>query len=131
MSCFIWILTLDRIMYYDSGILSLLNGRNLYVIITFYYLCINLLILLALLFLYALYDLKETVIIRPNICLIINCNHITIAYPITSSLFYNSNFFNTSVMMDINQHRLNTEYYTIYNISFSNFISFALLQTFI
>ena len=82
------------------------------------------LILLALLFSYALYDLKETVIIRPNRCLIINCNHITIAYPITSSLFYNSNFFNTSVMMDI--HRLNSEYYTIYNISFSNFISFAL-----
>ena len=52
-------------------------------------------------------------------------NHITIAYPITSSLFYNSNFFNTSVMIDINQHGLNSEYYTIYNISFSNFISFV------
>ena len=126
MSCFIWILTLDRIVDIDSGFLSLLNGRNLYVIITFYYLCINLLILLALLFSYALYDLKETVIIRPNRCLIINCNHITIAYPITSSLFYNSNFFNTSVMMDINQHRPNSEYYTIYNILYSNFISFAL-----
>ena len=113
-------------MDYDSGFLSLLNGRNLYVIIIFYYLCINLLILLALLFSYALYDLKETVLIRTNSCLIINCNHITIPYPITSSLFYNSNFSNTSVMKDINQHRLNNEYYIIYNISFSNFIVFVL-----
>ena len=112
-------------MDYDSCFLSLLNGRNLYVIIKFDYLCINLLILLALLFSYALYDLKETIILRTNRCLVINCNHITIAYPITSSLFYNSNFFNTSVMMDINQHRLNSEYYSIYNISFSNFILFV------
>ena len=96
---------------------------NLYVIITHYYLCINLLIILALLFSYALYDHMETFIIDTNICLVINCIHITIVYPITSSLFYNSNFFNTSVMMDINQHRLNSKYYTIYNISFSNFIS--------
>ena len=28
-------------------------------------------------------------------------------------------------MMDINQHSINSEYYTIYNISFSNFISFV------
>ena len=125
MSCFIRILTLDRIMDYDSGFLSLLNGRNLYVIITHYYLCINLIILLALLFAYALYDLKETFIFSTNRYLVINCIHITIAYPITSSLFYKSNFFNTAVMMDINQHRLNSEYYTIYNISFSNFISFV------
>ena len=97
-------------MDYDSGFLSLLNRRNLYVIITHYYLCINLLILLALLFSYALYDLKKTFIISTNKCLVINCIHITITYPITSSLFYNSNYFNTSVMIDINQHRLNSEY---------------------
>ena len=53
-------------MDYDSGFLYLLNGRNVYVIITHYYVCINLLILLALLFSYALYDLKETFIISTN-----------------------------------------------------------------
>ena len=105
-------------MDYDSGFLSLLNRRNVYVIITHYYLCINLLIFLAMLFSYTLYDLKETFIISTNRFLVINCIHTTIAYPITSSLFYNSNFFNTFVMMDVNQHRLNCEYYTIYNICF-------------
>ena len=125
MCCSIRMLTQDCIMDYDSGFWSLLNGRNVYVIITHYYVCINLLILLALLFSYALYDLKETFIINTNRCLVINCIHIRISFPITSSLFYDSNFYNTSVMIDSNKHRLHSEYYTIYNISFSSFISFV------
>ena len=130
MSCFIRMMTQTCIMDYDSGFLSLLNGRNLYVIITLYYLYIKLLIFLALLFSYALYELKETFIISANRCLVINCIHITIAYPITSSLFYNSNFDNTSVMMDINQLRLNSEYYTIYNISFVFYMYVSLTEVY-
>ena len=55
-----------------------------------------------------------------------NCINITIIYPLTSSLFYTSTFYNTSKMMDVNQHRLNCEYFIMYNTSCYNLIYFAL-----